>query len=235
MHPRMRLKKLFSCMLTTCVTLGLSAPPTVSQTLHPHYITPVADLRGTLQELVELDLANPVQVTMVADLKVNLPPENDPIVSIPLDADPASESAPSTEPPPTPSANPMRFDQLLLAAIDQRLGARYVYGAVGPHVFDCSGFVWSAFRSTGIDFDRTSARTLWAKFEPARENEEYKFGTLVFFKNLTHIGIVVDEKGFYHASRSHGVTYSPFNKYWQKRIDGFRRVPLPAPLMAMAE
>ena len=122
----------------------------------------------------------------------------------------------------------MRFDQLLEAAIDARLGARYAYGAEGPGVFDCSGFVWSTFQSIGIHFDRGSARTFWLRFAPAREEEEFKFGTLVFFSNLTHIGIVADEHGFYHASRRYGVTYSPFSDYWLDRIDGFRRVPFPA-------
>ena len=122
---------------------------------------------------------------------------------------------------------PARFNQLLLSAIDQRIGAPYVYGATGPRVFDCSGFVWSVFQSVGINFERGSARAFWSEFAPARQNEEYKFGTLVFFSGLSHIGIVADEHGFYHASRSHGVTYSPFNDYWLSRIDGFRRIPVP--------
>jgi cell wall-associated NlpC family hydrolase len=124
------------------------------------------------------------------------------------------------------------FDQLLTAAIDQRLGAPYVFGSSGPNVFDCSGFVWSAFQSVGIRFDRGSARSLWSRFTPARGDERYKFGTLVFFNGLTHVGIVADEHGFYHASRSHGVVYSPFNDYWASRIDGFRRIPMPTPLIA---
>lgn len=113
----------------------------------------------------------------------------------------------------------------LLAAIDQRLGARYKWGATGPNRFDCSGFVWSIFQSVGVDFERASARTLWSRFEPASPEEQYKFGTLVFFSGLAHVGVVADENGFYHASRHHGVIYSPFNEYWVKRIDGFRRVP----------
>jgi hypothetical protein len=60
---------------------------------------------------------------------------------------------------------------------------------------------------------------------PAKE-EQFKFGTLVFFSNLAHVGIVVDEKGFYHSARHGGVMYSPFNEYWLSRIDGFRRVPV---------
>lgn len=121
----------------------------------------------------------------------------------------------------------LRYQPALLAAIDERLGARYRWGAEGPNVFDCSGFVWSIFNASGINFERGSARTLFARFSPATSDEQYKFGTLVFFNGLAHVGVVADEHGFYHASRRHGVIYSPFNEYWMKRIDGFRRVPLP--------
>jgi cell wall-associated NlpC family hydrolase len=130
---------------------------------------------------------------------------------------------------------PLRFDNLLIDAIDTRLGARYVWGAAGPHVFDCSGFVWSSFQSIGVDFYRGSARSYWARFAPAREDEKFRFGTLVFFNNLSHVGIVADENGFYHASRRKGVIYSRFDKYWLSRIDGFRRVALPTQLLAVAE
>ena len=119
----------------------------------------------------------------------------------------------------------LKFEPQLLSAIDQRLGARYKWGATGPSRFDCSGFVWSIFNSVGIDFERASARTLWSRFEPPAPEEQYKFGTLVFFSGLAHVGVVADQNGFYHASRHHGVVYSPFNEYWTKRIDGFRKVP----------
>lgn len=121
-----------------------------------------------------------------------------------------------------------RIQPLLSAAIDQRLGSPYHWGSTGPNTFDCSGFVWSVFHSAGIDFERGSARTLWARFEAPAQDEKFKFGTLVFFSNLAHIGIVADEHGFYHASRHHGVVYSPFNNYWLSRIYGFRRVPVTA-------
>ena len=120
------------------------------------------------------------------------------------------------------------FQQMITAAIDDRLGSRYKWGATGPSAFDCSGFVWSTFRAVGIDFERGSARTLWSRFTAPAPEDQYKFGTLVFFSNLAHIGIVADEKGFYHASRHHGVVYSPFSEYWLKRIDGFRTVPVSA-------
>jgi hypothetical protein len=59
---------------------------------------------------------------------------------------------------------------------------------------------------------------------PVEGDDRYKFGTLVFFNNLGHIGIVYDDSGFYHASSSQGVTFSRFDGYWGKRIVGFRRM-----------
>jgi len=118
-------------------------------------------------------------------------------------------------------------EQMLLAAIDARMGVPYRLGTQGPKRYDCSGFVWSVFQAAGFDFERSSARMFWHQFEPVSEEEKFKFGTLVFFNRLNHIGIVAGGNGFYHASSSRGVTYSPFNDYWTKRISGFRRIPVP--------
>jgi hypothetical protein len=125
-----------------------------------------------------------------------------------------------------------QFNRQLLNAIEDRLGAPYVYGAAGPNVFDCSGFVWSVFQSAGVQFQRVSARSMWDEFLPVREEEQRQFGTLVFFNNLKHVGIVADANGFYQASSSHGVQYTPFNDYWTSRIVGYRRIPLPTSLAA---
>lgn len=115
----------------------------------------------------------------------------------------------------------------LFSGIQSRLGIPYRYGSQGPNTYDCSGFIWSVFRDAGLEFERTSARTMWANSTPVEGDERFVFGTLVFMNKLGHVGIVVDENGFYHASRSKGITYSPFNGYWENRIDGFRRLNLP--------
>jgi peptidoglycan endopeptidase LytE len=141
---------------------------------------------------------------------------------------PETEAEPEESAPALPVA-PLKLGQverLMLAAIDARIGTPYRMGTEGPYRYDCSGFVWSVFQSAGINFERTSARSFWSQFAPVDGQEKYKFGTLVFFNNLQHVGIVADENGFYHASSSKGVVYSTFNEYWSKRITGFRRVPL---------
>jgi peptidoglycan endopeptidase LytE len=113
---------------------------------------------------------------------------------------------------------------LLDNAIKARYGIRYVYGTSGPNTYDCSGFVWAAFRDAGIEFTRVSARSLWSQSTPVEGDERFKFGTLVFLNGLGHMGIVADENGFYHASSSKGITYSPFKGYWSNRIVGFRKL-----------
>ena len=118
------------------------------------------------------------------------------------------------------------FQAQLLSAIESHLGATYHYNTTGPNTFDCSGLVWRSFNEIGVNFQRGPARSYWATFEAPPKEEQFKFGNLVFFSGLRHVGIVADEKGFYHSSRHHGVIYSPFNEYWTSKIDGFRRVPL---------
>lgn len=117
--------------------------------------------------------------------------------------------------------------------IQSRLGIPYRYGSSGPNRYDCSGFVWSVFNDAGINFTRSSARSLWAASEPVSGDERYKFGTLVFMNGLGHMGIVADENGFYHASSSKGITYSPFKGYWEKRITGFRKLKSSTPTAAV--
>lgn len=119
----------------------------------------------------------------------------------------------------------------MLQAIRSRLGIPYRYGATGPNRYDCSGFVWQVFNDAGIIYERQSARSLWADSIPVEGDEKYRFGTLVFFNGLGHVGIVADENGFYHASSSKGITYSPFKGYWEKRIVGFRRFAPPVSII----
>lgn len=112
----------------------------------------------------------------------------------------------------------------MMQAIETLYGIPYLYGSAGPNRYDCSGFVWAVFQRAGIDFQRTSAKSLWHSSIPVEGDEKYKFGTLVFFNKLGHMGIVADENGFYQASSSKGITYSPFKGYWEKRIVGYRRL-----------
>jgi cell wall-associated NlpC family hydrolase len=124
---------------------------------------------------------------------------------------------------------------MMLNSIRQKIGKRYVYGSQGPNTYDCSGFVWKVFEEAGLPFTRTSAAQFWRTFDKVEGDERFQFGTLVFFNRLGHVGIVADKDGFYHASTSKGVTYSKFKGYWEKRIVGYRRVPLSALVLEQPE
>jgi peptidoglycan endopeptidase LytE len=182
--------------------------------------------------VAQTDLTRPRQVAQATQPDGSSRLETD--VFVVSEATPSSVSRYETElaKPRLIAPRLFQFNQMMMAAIDTRIGAPYVYGSSGPRVFDCSGFVWSVFQSAGVNFERGSARGFWTTFEPVSEDEKYKFGTLVFFNNLKHVGIVADANGFYHASTSQGVTYSRFDGYWGSRITGFRRVPLPASTLA---
>ena len=157
---------------------------------------------------------------------------NEPVVHQPLVKKTAEVSPAKTAPATKPMimlSQPSNYDaglsSRMMNAIDSRLGIPYSYGAEGPNRYDCSGFVWSVFKEAGFSFDRSSAANYWNEFEPVTGDDRFKFGTLVFFNGLGHVGIVADKDGFYQASSSKGITYSKFEGYWEKRITGFRRVP----------
>jgi cell wall-associated NlpC family hydrolase len=198
----MFLRKLFPYALAACSLVGMTSVPAQGQSSNTHHR----------------------QVQAVAEHnEVSCSPDDFAIISVA-----STEDIRAAYPAPPPPVAGDRFRQLITAAIDERLGSRYRWGGTGPNGFDCSGFVWSIFQSAGITFERGSARALWGRFEPPAAEDKYKFGTLVFFSNLAHVGVVADQDGFYHASRRHGVIYSQFNDYWLSRIDGFRKVPVPA-------
>ena len=205
----MVVRKLFPRLLTLSLALSVWSISVVAQSTdnRPRVVTNDTEFHDIS--------CSPEDLVIVSTANVEGPRTPKPAVSLPGLEEPRGFELPKYQP-------------LLLAAIDERLGSRYRWGGTGPDRFDCSGFVWSIFQSVGINFERASARTLWSRFAPPTPEEQYKFGTLVFFSGLAHVGVVADANGFYHASRRHGVIYSPFNEYWVKRIDGFRRVPIPA-------
>ena len=170
-------------------------------------------------------------ISTVSSKPVNAPPTRQPLTneikvaeplvkktgeSSPVNAAVKAVNAGSRYSSPTTSA--------MMNSIRSKLGIPYRYGSTGPNRYDCSGFVWAVFSESGMSYARSSARSLWTASVPVSGDDRYKFGTLVFLNRLGHIGIVADENGFYHASSSKGITYSPFKGYWEKRIVGFRKM-----------
>jgi cell wall-associated NlpC family hydrolase len=112
-------------------------------------------------------------------------------------------------------------------AIQKNLGKPYVWGATGVKSFDCSGFVWRVMYENGVLMKRTTARKFYMMLKPVSKEEQGTFGTLVFFDDLKHVGIIDSPQAFYHAQSVVGTNLSPMNSYWKRMVYGYRRFPLP--------
>jgi cell wall-associated NlpC family hydrolase len=132
--------------------------------------------------------------------------------------------------PAVPEAGTSRLEEFfsgIKAAIDRNLGRPYVWGATGQKSFDCSGFVWRVMYENGILMKRTTARKFYMMLKPASKEEQGNFGTVVFFDDLKHVGIVESPKEFYHAQSVVGTNRSQMSPYWKKMVYGYRLLPLP--------
>jgi peptidoglycan DL-endopeptidase CwlO len=65
-------------------------------------------------------------------------------------------------------------------ALRQR-GKPYIWGGVGPRGFDCSGLVWSAYRSVGIQLPRTTYEMLDSRMLIRISKGQARRGDLAFF------------------------------------------------------
>ncbi|MCM1297513.1 MAG: C40 family peptidase [Muribaculaceae bacterium] len=111
------------------------------------------------------------------------------------------------------------------------LGTPYRYACSEKGVAtDCSGMVLQVYdKITGIKLPRNSAKQ--AEYCKSIKQKEVKIGDLIFFatgKNedtISHVGIMVDEKNFIHASASKGVVISDMTQpYYVRTFKGFGRV-----------
>lgn len=112
------------------------------------------------------------------------------------------------------------------------LGRRYVWGAVGPKCFDCSGFTMKVFREIGINLPRVSRNQ--AKVGQKVSFDELKAGDMVFFGTdrhqagrVNHVGIYLEDGKFIHASSgSRRVVITSFDqkKFYRDRFLWGRRV-----------
>jgi|LauGreDrversion4_2_1035121.scaffolds.fasta_scaffold142385_3 hypothetical protein len=126
-------------------------------------------------------------------------------------------------------------DKYLLTPTDWRVGAStwigtpYRTGGETRKGADCSGFAKSLYKEVaGVDIPRTTSQ-LWLSGKPI-DVMSIRAGDLLFFSNvgagdgITHVGVVIGEGEFAHASTSQGVRFAHHDRgYWQKRFAGARR------------
>lgn len=126
-------------------------------------------------------------------------------------ATPTPTPDPTATPTPTPTASPTATPaptakparriteaQQIIAIAKKQLGDPWVYGAMGPKAFDCSGLVAYAFRKAGdlraLDHGRLrSAQALyrWFKARGLASGSNPHPGDLVIWGGGTHIGIYI--------------------------------------------
>ncbi|MBK1649310.1 hypothetical protein CKO36_12000 [Rhabdochromatium marinum] len=114
-------------------------------------------------------------------------------------------------------------EEIVTAAVAQ-IGVPYRYGQSQPSTgFDCSGLTQYAYAAAGLNIPRVSSAQRTAAYPIAMQ--AIKPGDLVFFATAPgqqHVGIMVDDDQFVHASTSRGrVRLASLNKaYWQKHLLG---------------
>jgi cell wall-associated NlpC family hydrolase len=111
------------------------------------------------------------------------------------------------------------------------LGKRYVWGAIGPSYFDCSGFTSYVYKKTGINIPRTSRQQ--SRYGKLVDRKHLKEGDLIFFDTsraakgiINHVGIYIGNNQFIHASsaKKRVVITSLNSKFYSNCFKWARRV-----------
>lgn len=79
-----------------------------------------------------------------------------------------------------------------------QLGKPYLWGAVGPNSYDCSGLVQTAFRAAGVSMPRVSRQQATVGRKVARG--DVRAGDLIFYHDpVHHVAIAIDNTRALHA------------------------------------
>ncbi|WP_084216697.1 C40 family peptidase [Pseudonocardia spinosispora] len=82
-----------------------------------------------------------------------------------------------------------------------KLGKPYVWGAVGPSSFDCSGLMMWAYKQAGINIPRTSKQQ--SSFGTPVSTKDLKPGDMVFYYSpVSHVGMYIGNGKILHASEA---------------------------------
>lgn len=115
----------------------------------------------------------------------------------------------------------------LVSLAKSKLGCKYVWGAVGPNQFDCSGLTSWCYKQVGISIPRTSLAQ--SKSGKAVSKSNLQPGDLLFWKTTSaevgHVGMYVGNGQFIHApNKSKPVKYDSLSSsYYSSRYVRARR------------
>ncbi|GEC79481.1 peptidoglycan endopeptidase [Flavobacterium aquatile] len=114
--------------------------------------------------------------------------------------------------------------QFLIEKASEHLGTRYRSGGTTSAGFDCSGLMFSTFKSLDITLPRSSHEM--ARYGTKIDKSQAQKGDLIFFatfggSRVSHVGMVTevldDEIKFIHSSTSSGVIYSSTKERYYAR------------------
>ncbi|QXE01074.1 C40 family peptidase [Terribacillus sp. DMT04] len=113
----------------------------------------------------------------------------------------------------------------LISVAKSQLGDPYAWGGSTPGGFDCSGFIYYAFKNAGYDISRTSAE---GYFNRSHYVSSPQPGDLIFFKGtykagISHMGIYLGGGQFIHADNDGVRITSTSNPYYAKHFDSYKR------------
>lgn len=110
-----------------------------------------------------------------------------------------------------------------------KLGHSYVWGAMGPNTFDCSGLTSWCYKQVGLSIPRTSQEQ--STFGKSVSKSNLAVGDLLFFStngtgNVSHVGIYAGGGNMIHAANpKKGVRVDSINSsYYSNAWKGARRV-----------
>ena len=112
-----------------------------------------------------------------------------------------------------PTANTVGA-QALQAALS-RLGDPYVWGAVGPNDFDCSGLVMWAYAQVGMSLPHYTG-SQWNSGVHVSRNDLEPGNLVFFFSNISHVGmyigngLMIDAPNFREVVRVEPIYWSAF-------------------------
>lgn len=135
--------------------------------------------RVTTTTVPTASVATPVALPVTTTTSTTIAPRHTETVT--------SRSAPLTPPAP---------DNSVVSIALAQVGKGYVYGAVGPNVFDCSGLVYFVFNQAGIKVPRLDNLGYYTNYTHVVSPSP---GDVVVFSG--HIGIYVGNGEMVHAAR----------------------------------
>jgi lipoprotein Spr len=117
--------------------------------------------------------------------------------------------------------SPRDIDNMLLYSfIDEWYGVPYKYAGKTKEGIDCSDFVSALFDHVYGTTLAGNCTNLYSQCKPIKE-EDLKEGDLVFFKinskDISHVGIYLQNHHFVHASVHSGIVISDLNMDYYKK------------------